>query len=229
MQQHIIGIIGGTGKEGGGLAARLAFAGHSVTVGSRNAEKARACAQEFRRLNRLDIGAGDNREAVLAAEIVILAVPYSAQLSTLADVKDELQGKILIDATVPLVPPKVSQVQLPKEGSAAVAAQNLLGPGVRIVSAFQNVSAHHLRDLSHPVDCDVIVCGNDPAACDTVIGLVRSIRLRGFYGGPLCNSAAVEAKTSILITINRRYKVSASGIQITGVPEHRQAAGHDTP
>jgi NADPH-dependent F420 reductase len=227
MQQHRIGIIGGTGKEGGGLAARLAFAGHNVTIGSRNTEKASACAVEFRRLNQLDIAAGDNREAVLASEIAILAVPYSAQLATLADVKDELQGKILIDATVPLVPPKVSQVQLPKEGSAAVAAQDLLGPDVRVVSAFQNVSANHLRDLSHPVDCDVIVCGNDPAACDTVIGVVRSIRLRGFYGGPLCNSAAVEAMTSILITINRRYKVSASGIQITGVRGLRQAAGHD--
>ncbi len=218
MQPYRIGILGGTGKEGGGLAARLAFAGHSVTIGSRDAEKARACADELLRLNRLNIDATDNRQAIATSDIAILTVPYSAQLSTLADAKDALQGKILIDATVPLVPPKVAQVQLPREGSAAVVAQSLLGPGVRVVSAFQNVSAHHLRDLSHPVDCDVIVCGDDPAACETVLGIIASIRLRGFYGGPLCNSAAVEALTSILITINRRYKVSASGVRITGVP-----------
>jgi NADPH-dependent F420 reductase len=218
MQFYRIGIVGGTGKEGGGLAARLAFAGHSVTIGSRDADKARACAHELLQLNRLKIDAADNRQAIATSDIAILTVPYSAQLSTLADVKDALQGKILIDATVPLIPPKVAQVQLPREGSAAVAAQNLLGSGVRVVSAFQNVSAHHLRDLSHPVDCDVIVCGDDPAACEIVLGIIDSIRLRGFYGGPLCNSAAVDALTSILITINQRYKVSASGIRITGVP-----------
>ena len=218
MQNHKIGILGGTGKEGAGLAARLAFAGHSVTIGSRVAEKARETAEEFARLNQLKMSAGDNREAAAGSDIVILTVPFSAQLSTLESVQSELQGKILIDATVPLVPPRVSQVQLPREGSAVLMAQNLLGDGVRIVSAFQNVSAHHLRDLSHPIDCDVIVCGNDTAACDLVIDIARSIRLRAFYGGPLCNSAAAEALTSILIAINRRYKVSASGVKITGVP-----------
>ncbi|HVV60981.1 MAG TPA: NADPH-dependent F420 reductase [Pseudolabrys sp.] len=218
MQHHKIGIVGGTGKEGGGLAARLAFAGHTVTIGSRTADKARAAAEEFARLNQLKIAAGDNREAVLASDIVILTVPYSAQLATLESVKAELQDKILVDATVPLMPPRVSQVHLPKEGSAAVAAQAMLGAGVRVVSAFQNVSARHLRDLSHPVDCDVIVCGDDAAACEIVVDLARSIRLRAFYGGMLCNSAAIEAMTSVLIAINRRYKVVASGIQITGVP-----------
>ena len=218
MQHHKIGILGGTGKEGGGLAARLAFAGHTVMIGSRTAEKAHATAEDFARLSQLKIAAGDNGEAVLASDIVILTVPYSAQLSTLESVKADLHGKILIDATVPLVPPRVSQVQLPKDGSAVVTAQALLGDGVRVVSAFQNVSALHLRDLSHPVDCDVIVCGNDAAACEIVIDIARSIRLRAFYGGALCNSVAVEAMTSILIAINRRYKVAASGIQITGVP-----------
>lgn len=218
MQHHKIGILGGTGKEGGGLAARFAFAGHTVTIGSRTPEKARATADDFTRLNQLKMAAGDNSEAARTSDIVILAVPYSAQLATLESVKSDLQGKILIDATVPLIPPRVSQVQLPKDGSAVVAAQALLGDGVRVVSAFQNVSAHHLRDLSHPVDCDVIVCGNDAAACEIVIDIARSIRLRAFYGGALCNSAAVEAMTSVLIAINRRYKVAASGIQITGVP-----------
>ena len=218
MQHFKIGILGGTGKEGGGLAVRLAFAGHAVAIGSREAKKARACADEFLRLKGLKIVGADNRQAVATADIAILTVPYSAQLSTLADVKDSLQGKILIDATVPLIPPKVAQVHLPKEGSAAVAAQNLLGSGVRVVSAFQNVAAHQLSDLTHPVDCDVIVCGDDQAACESVLGIIGSIRLRGFYGGPLRNSAAVEAMTSVLIAINRRYKVGASGIRITGVP-----------
>jgi len=218
MQHHKIGIIGGTGKEGAGLAARMSFAGHHVTIGSRVLEKAQRCAQEFMTLNRLKMAAGSNRDAVLASDIVILTVPFNSQLATLESVKFELQGKLLVDATVPLMPPKVSQVQLPKEGSAVVMAQKLLGNGVRVVSAFQNVSAHYLRDLSHPIDCDVIVCGNDETACDTIIELARSIRVRAFYGGALCNSAAIEALTSVLIAINRRYKVFASGIQISGVP-----------
>ena len=216
MQTHKIGILGGTGNEGGGLAARLAHAGHSVTIGSRDATKAHEAARQLTLL-RLHVEAGDNRLAAAASDIVVLTVPFQAQLATLENVKSELQGKILIDATVPLVPPKVSRVQLPPEGSAVVLAQRLLGETVRVVSAFQNVSAHHLRDLSHPVECDVIVCGDDSTACDTVIALVESIRLRAYYGGPLCNSAAVEALTSVLIAINRRYKVSASGVKLTGV------------
>jgi NADPH-dependent F420 reductase len=218
MQLHKIGILGGTGNEGGGLSARLAFAGHSVTIGSRDGGKAHECAEQFARLNKLKMESGDNQQAAAASDIIILTVPFKAQLATLEGVKAELQGKILIDATVPLVPPRVSQVQLPNEGSAALMAQELLGENVRVVSAFQNVSAHHLRDLSHPIDCDVIVCGNDTAACDVVIDIVKSIRLRAYYGGVLRNSIAAEALTSILIAINRRYKVSASGIQITGVP-----------
>jgi NADPH-dependent F420 reductase len=218
MQHHRIGILGGTGKEGGGLAARFSFAGHQVTIGSRTADKAESCAREFLTLNQLKVAAGNNCDAVLASDIIILTVPFGAQLSTLESVKSDLQGKILIDATVPLMPPKFSQVQLPKEGSAVVMAQKLLGEGICVVSAFQNVSAHHLRDLSHPIDCDVIVCGDDATACDVVIELARGIRLRAFYGGALCNSAAAEALTSVLIAINRRYKVPASGIQISGVP-----------
>lgn len=218
MQLYKIGILGGTGNEGSGLAARLAYAGHTVTIGSRDAAKAQEAAEKLAVL-RLELKAGDNKFAASTSDIVILTVPFQAQISTLESVKPELQGKILVDATVPLVPPKVSRVQLPKEGSAAVMAQQALGENVRVVSAFQNVSAHHLRDLSHPVDCDVVVCGDDPAACDIVIGIIESIRLRGYYGGALVNSVAVEALTSVLIAINRRYKVSASGLQITGVPK----------
>jgi NADPH-dependent F420 reductase len=224
MALYKIGILGGTGSEGGGLAARLAFAGHTVTIGSREPAKAREAASQFA-AQKLTVLSGDNQQAAEASDIVILTVPFKAQLTTIESVKSHLLGKILIDATVPLVPPKVSQVQLPPEGCAAVLAQKLVGKDVRVVSAFQNVSAHHLRDLSHVVECDVIVCGDDSAACDTVIDIIRSIRLRGFYGGPLCNSAAVEALTSVLIAINRRYKVPASGIQLTGIPNSAASTG----
>jgi NADPH-dependent F420 reductase len=132
----------------------------------------------------------------------------------------ELAGKILIDATVPLVPPRVSQVQLPEGQSAVAAIQVLTGKAVRVVSAFQNVSAQHLSDLDHDIDCDVLVCGDDQAACDVAIGLCADIGLRGLYAGPVRNSAAAEALTSVLITINRRYKVpGGAGIRITGLPE----------
>lgn len=218
MTAYKIGILGGTGKEGGGLAVRLAAAGHQVTIGSRTRERAEEAARQFSGEAGKPLASGDNREAVLASDVVILTVPFAAQLSTLESVKSELQGKILIDATVPLVPPRVSRVQLPKDGSAVLMAQALLGDGVHVVSAFQNVSAHHLHDLSHAIETDVIVCGDNQEACDTVIDIAHSIRIRGFYGGALCNSAAAEALTSVLIAINRRYKVAAAGIQITGLP-----------
>jgi hypothetical protein len=146
-------------------------------------------------------------------------VPFGAQLATLADVKDALAGKILIDVTVPLVPPKVSTVQLPPEGSAAARAQALLGPGVKVVGAFHNVSAHHLKDLDHRIDCDVLVCGDDTAARDAAVRLVAAAGLRGVHAGPLANAAAAEALTSVLIWINRRYKMPAAGIRVTGLPE----------
>jgi NADPH-dependent F420 reductase len=119
---------------------------------------------------------------------------------------------------VPLVPPKVARVQLPGDGSAVAAIQRALGEGVSVISAFQNVSAHHLKDLAHNVDCDVLVCGDDPAAREIVIGLAADMGLRGIHAGPIVNSAAAEALTSILITINMRYKVPGAGIRITGLP-----------
>src|SRR5262249_14311353 len=119
--------------------------------------------------------------------------------------------------TVPLVPPKVGTVSLPDGRSAVAAIQQLAGENVRVVSAFQNVSAQHLAELDHGVDCDVLVCGNDRAACDVVIGLCADMGLRGLYAGGIDNSAAAEALTSVLITINRRYKVAGAGIRITGI------------
>jgi 8-hydroxy-5-deazaflavin:NADPH oxidoreductase len=217
-QTVTIAILGGTGQEGGGLALRFAEAGHRVVLGSRSAARAAERAVEMNaRLGREAVSGADNKAAAAAADTVILTVPYAAQRSTVEEVRDALAGKILVDATVPLMPPKVSRVQLPPGGSAAAAIQALLGDAVRVVSAFQNVSAHHLDDLDHDVDCDVLVCGDDAAARETVIGLAAAIGLTAWHAGPIVNSAAAEALTSVMIFINRHYKSPGSGIRVTGV------------
>lgn len=214
-----IAVLGGTGQEGGGLALRLGQAGHRVIIGSRDGARAAAAARELNAmLGRDALSGATNMAAVAAAKIAILTVPFAAQRATVEEVRDALRGKILVDATVPLVPPKVARVQLPAEGSAVAAIQAMLGSEVRVVSAFQNVSAGHLRDLDHRVDCDVLVCGDDVAARDIVIGLAADIGLTAYHAGPICNSAAAEALTSILIAINMRYKSPGAGIRITGVP-----------
>jgi NADPH-dependent F420 reductase len=218
-EKQTIAVIGGSGAEGGGLALRLAKAGHSVIVGSREAAKAMAAAADINAaLGTANASGATSADAAAAADIVLMSVPYAGQQATAEALLPQLRGKILIDATVPLVPPKVSRVQLPAGGSAVANLQAKLGPEVKVVAAFQNVSAHHLKDLHHEVDCDVLVCGDDAEACETVIGIVEAIGLRGLHAGPVCNSAAVEALTSLLIAINRRYKSSGSGIRITNLP-----------
>jgi NADPH-dependent F420 reductase len=217
--KHTIAILGGTGAEGSGLALRWAHAGHTVILGSRSPDKAAECVRQLNALLGRDaISWQGNAEAASAAQLVVLTVPFQAQIATVDEVREALAGKILVDATVPLVPPKVNRVQLPATGSAVAALQQALGAQVRVVSAFQNVSAHHLKDLAHQIDCDVLVCGDDPAARATVIALARDLGLRGVSAGPICNSAAAEALTSILISINMAYKVPGAGIRITGVP-----------
>jgi 8-hydroxy-5-deazaflavin:NADPH oxidoreductase len=219
-KRYKIAVLGGTGAQGMGLALRLADAGHAVTIGSRQAERAHAAAAQLsERLGGKAVAAADNRGAAGVAEIVVLTVPYAAQLATVDEVGVELDGKVLVDATVPLQPPKVSVVQLPNGESAVAAVQQQLGERVRVVSAFQNVSAQHLADRDHAVDCDVLVCGDDQSARELVIGLCEDIGLRGIHAGPIRNSAAAEALTSLLIAINRRYKVPGAGIRITGLPE----------
>lgn len=211
----VIAVIGGTGAEGSGLAARWVQAGYRVIVGSRNAESAAAAAAEF--------GAEgmDNAAAVAACDIAVLTVPYAAQRATLTGLREGLQGKILVDVTVPLVPPKVMRVQLPDEGCAALIAQAVLGDNVRVVSAFQNVSAHHLKDPDHVIDCDVLVTGDDPAAREEVVKLAGAAGLTGIEAGPLDNAVAAEAMTSLLIWINRKYKSPGAGIRITALPPER--------
>jgi NADPH-dependent F420 reductase len=218
--RYRIAVLGGTGAQGSALAVRLAIAGHTVTIGSREAAKAHSAAAELSARADKPIAAADNLAAAVAAEIAILSVPYAAQRATVTAVLDALRGKILVDATVPLVPPRVSVVQLPEGRSAVAAIQELAGESVRVISAFQNVGAAHLADPAHPVDCDVLVCGNDQSARDVVIGLCADIGLRGLHAGPIANSVAAEALTSLLIAINRRYKVpGGAGIRITGIPE----------
>lgn len=208
-----IAILGGTGDLGSGLAKRWVAAGYSVVIGSRSAEKAQAFAKELGGTARGD----DNVGAAQSADVVVLAVPFGSHEATLLEVKDAVQGKIVVDAAVPLVPPKVSVVQLPPEGSAAQIAQKLLGDGVKVVSAFHNVGATKLH-AGGKADCDVLVFGNDKEARDLVITLAGEVATCGVDGGVLANSAAAEALTSVLIGINRRYKVPGAGIRITGLP-----------
>jgi NADPH-dependent F420 reductase len=213
-----IAILGGTGDLGGGLARQWSRAGYKIMIGSRTIEKGEAAAKalldEFPDLN---VTGHENLDAAAAADLVVLTVPFEHQLSTLETVKPGLVGKILIDVTVPLVPPKVGTVQLPESGCAAVQAQNFLGEDIFVVSAFQNVGAMHLQE-DHAIACDVLVSGNKKVARETVIKLVEAVGLKGWHAGPLANAVAAEALTSILITINRHHGVEGSGIVITGEP-----------
>jgi NADPH-dependent F420 reductase len=211
----VIGIIGGTGKLGGALAGRWARAGHQVLIGSRSAEGAADYARDLAaRIGRPVEGCA-NLEAARRADIVVNAVPFAAQAERLGEVRDVVQGKILIETAVPLTPPKVMRVQLPSEGSAAQCAQAILGPEVRLVSAFHNVAAEKLAEEG-PLACDVLVFSDDKDARGLVVGLVADTGLRGLEGGVLANSAAAEAMTSVLIFINKTYRVPGAGIAITG-------------
>jgi len=217
----VLAILGGTGDLGTGLARRWAQAGYEVIIGSRTLEKAEAAVADLREVmaergvSTVAVQAMANLDAAQAADIVTLTVPFSHQASTLESVSAALQGKILIDVTVPLVPPRVARVQLPEQGSAGQIAQELLGDEVAVVSAFQNVAAAHLQE-GKGVECDVLVCGNKKAAREEVIKLVEAAGMRGFHAGMINNAAAAEALTSVLIAINKQYSCHA-GIKISGL------------
>jgi len=218
-----LAILGGTGKVGPGLAYRWASAGYHVIIGSRTPEKAERVAAEINeRLGRDVVRSMANEEAVESCDIAVLTVPYEAHTSILEALKDHLQGKVLVDTTVPLVPPKEDQVQMPSAGSAAQEAQEILGDGVDVVAAFQNVSHIHLLE-DRPVPCDVLVCGDSEEARKQALTLVAAAKLVGWDAGPLQNAVVVEGLTSILIGINQRYKVKAAGIRITGEPVENRA------
>lgn len=214
-----IAVLGGTGKEGSGLAMRWALNGYRVIIGSREAEKAQSRAGEINAQLGVDYLTGmANPDAAALANVVVLSVPYSAHKATLEGVKEQVAGKVLVDITVPLQPPKVRTVHLPEGRSAALEAQVLLGDAVKVVSAFQNVSAEQLVDPNHVVDCDVLVCGDDAEAKATVMKLVEACGMKGVDAGTLANSVAVESLTPVLLYINKAYGIKGSGIRITGIP-----------
>lgn len=215
-----LAILGGTGKEGAGLALRWALQGYRVIIGSRSEERAQTRAAEMNAELGADYLQGQaNAGAAGAADIVVLSVPYSAHQATLEAVKAECQGKILVDLTVPLQPPAIAQVNLPPGGAAALEAQTLLGADVTVVAAFQNVSAVKLRQLGKPVDCDVLVCADDDAARAAVIELVEAAGMRGLDAGGLKNAVAAESLTPVLLHINKSYGVQGAGIRITGLDD----------
>ena len=215
-----VAVVGGTGEQGRGLALRWSAAGYDVTIGSRASARASAEVEKLNRLHsNISLSSDDNKGAAGGADIIVLTVPFKFQQSTVEDIATCLDGKILVDVTVPLVPPRVARVQLPEAGSAVVNVQRILGDNVRVVSAFQNVSANHLNDLNQKIKCDVLVCGDDAEAREETIKLVTAAGMRGVHGGPLVNSVVAEALTSVLIGINRRYKIPGAGIIITGLSD----------
>ncbi len=213
-----LAVLGGTGKEGKGLAWRWAKSGYRVLIGSRSVERAQAAANELTALLQgkgLVEGFG-NLEAAQKADVVVLTVPYAAHRETLESVKEALQGKLLVDVTVPLVPPKVTRVQMPPAGSAAQEARQILGEGVQVCAAFQNISYEYLMSDA-PVECDVLVTGTSKEARAETLNLVAAAGFQGWDAGPLENSVVVEGLTSVLIHINKQYGATHAGIKITGV------------
>ena len=210
-----IAVIGGTGQLGAAIARRLAKVGKSIIIGSRDPVKAEAAARQLGAELGCEVAFGGNVAAADAAEVVILTVPFASQRTTLEDIRSSVAGKIVIDTTVPLMPPKVMRVQLPPEGSAAQRAQEILGEPVRVVSAFHNVAAHKLMTDAF-VECDVLVFGDDKSAREVAVSIVEACGLRGLHGGVLANSAAAEAMTSVLIFLNKHYSVDGAGVRITG-------------
>ncbi len=214
-----IAILGGTGNEGFGLGFRWAVAGHEIIIGSRLAEKGASAAAEM--LAKLPAGTSvsgtDNLSATQQAEVVVLSVPYSAQEKTLETVKEALAGKLLVTVVVPLGEKAARVWRLPSGLSAAEEAQAQIGDSARVVAAFQNISAHHLTDLTHGIDCDVLICGEKGTDKELVAQLCADAGMRGVNAGPLANASVVEGLTAVLIGINIRHKIKNAGIRITGI------------
>lgn len=220
MTKPTIAVIGGTGAEGSGLAVRWAVAGYPVIIGSRSAEKAATAATALRQplpTESASITGATNADAAAQAEIVVLSVPYDAQVGTIEQIAAASQGKTVITVGVPLKPPKVATVWHPPGGSAAQEAQAQLGTEVQVVAAFQNVAAGHLKDLSWEPNCDVLITGDSKTAKQCAIELAQAAGFVAIDAGPLANASVVEGLTAVLIGINARTKVQGSGIRITGL------------
>lgn len=212
-----IAIVGGTGKEGRGIALRWARAGHEVAIGSRDAARAAAKAQELSSPGVVLTGA-DNSGVCEGAEVVLLSIPYSGHQETLTSLKDALAGKIVIDITVPLKPPKVREVHLPAGTAAALEAQAILTES-QVVATLHHVSSMHLAEPDHAIDCDVLACSDHPAALETVLGLLKDLGVKGVNAGPLRNAVALESLTPVLLHINKLYPGTGAGLRISGLPD----------
>jgi len=212
-----IAVLGGTGKEGKGLAYRWAKAGYRILIGSRYSEKAVTVASEIMELleGESSIVGTTNHEAATQADIVVLTVPYSGHREFLESLKDSLTGKLVIDTTVPLVPPKIRKVQMPPAGSAAQEAKEILGENVEVVAAFQSIP-YELLLTDDEIDCDVLVTGSSKKARQEALRLVDAAGLTGWDAGPIENSVVVEGLASVLININKEYGSTHSGVRITG-------------
>jgi 8-hydroxy-5-deazaflavin:NADPH oxidoreductase len=215
-----IAVLGGTGKEGKGLAYRWAKAGYKILIGSRSAEKAVTAASEIMELleGSSSLVGTSNHEAAELADMVVLTVPYAAHRQTLEDVKDVLKGKILVDVTSLSMPPTVTKVYMPPAGSAAQEAREIVGEGVEVVDAFQSISHKHLFS-DEDMDCDVLVTGTSKDARAEVLKLVEAAGLTGWDAGPIENSIVVEGFASILRYINKQYGSTHAGIKITGAKQ----------
>ena len=213
-----IAILGGTGNEGFGLGYRWAAAGHEIVIGSRKTEKGASAAVDLlERLPAGQIGGTNNLEAAQRADVVVLSVPYWAQESTLDSVKEALNDKLLISVVAPSGEKKSRVHHLESGLSAAEEAQNQLEGITRVVAAFQNIGAHHLLDLDHEMDCDVMICGEKKDDKEVALQLCEDAGLRGVNAGALQNARAVEELTAVLIAINIIHKVKSAGIRITGI------------
>lgn len=206
-----IGLVGGTGREGSGLARRWQKAGHEVAIGSRDAARAVQKAAE------LGVSGGSNREVAANADVVVITVPYGAHGDTLRELADVLQGRIVIDITVPLQPPKVHEVHLPPGQAAALEAQAILGAGTPLVAALHHISSSHLGDAEHAFDSDVLVCSDDESARGVAIKLIGELGMRALDAGPLRNAIALESMTPVLLYMGKRYKHPGAGLRITGI------------
>ncbi len=217
--KYRIAIIGGTGKEGRGLAYRWALAGHEIIIGSRAIEKAQLAADEVNALLKGEackVSGLENIQAADWAEVIVLTVPFSAHINMLEYLKDAVKGKIVIDVSVPLVPPKVTVAQMPEAGSAGREAQKILGTDTPVVIAFQNISYERLIN-QQDIDCDVLICGTSKDARDKVISLVEDSGMTAWDAGPMANAFVIEGLTSVLLYINKQYDSKEAGIKITGV------------
>ena len=222
MATESVAILGGTGPEGRGLALRWARAGVPVVIGSRDAARASTIATELGDGDALPLSGAANADAARAADIVLVAVPWDGHAATVRALAGDLAGKLVVDIVNPLDFDDRGPVTIPvAEGSAAEQAQSLL-PGSTVVGAFHHVSAKHLLDESHPVDTDVLVCGDDRASKDRVMALAARIPgVRGVDAGPLRLARILEDWTSVLLSVNRGYRTN-SGVRLTDVDPDRR-------